>query len=99
MKENHEFFVYKREVRKMAEVVAKTNVRKAAGYLYFLDKDGNVARAKMSRAGRKKGKVKKEVVARPRVKKVSGYLYFIDKKGNVARAKMARGRKKAKRRR
>ncbi len=76
------------------EVVAKTNVRKAAGYLYFVDKDGNVARAKMSRAGRKKGKVKKEVVARSHVKKVSGYLYFIDKRGNVARAKMARGRKR-----
>jgi len=76
------------------DVIARTNVKKAAGYLYFLDKDGNVARAKMSRAGRKKGKVKKEVVARPKVKKASGYLYFVDKNGNVARAKMARGRKR-----
>ncbi len=78
----------------MAEVVARTNVKKESGYLYFIDKNGNVARAKMSRAGRKKGKTKKEVVAKPGIKKVSGYLYFIDKNGNVAKAKMARGRKR-----
>ena len=82
----------------MAEVVAKVGVRKAAGYLYFVDKRGNVARAKMSRAGRKKGKAKVEVVAKAGVKKQKGFLYFIDGKGNVARAKMARGRKGKKRR-
>ena len=65
----------------MAEVVAKVGVRKAAGYLYFVDKRGNVARAKMSRAGRKKGKAKVEVVAKAGVKKQKGFLYFIDKKG------------------
>lgn len=80
----------------MAEVVAKTGVKKHAGYLYFVDKKGNVARAAMSRAGRKKGKAKVEVVAKAGVKKVSGYLYFVDKHGNVARAKMARGRKAGK---
>ena len=85
----------------MAEVVAKVGVKKVKGYLYFVDKKGNVARAAMSRAGRKKGKAKVEVVAKVGVKKVPGYLYFIDGKGHVARAMMARGRKgkkKAKRR-
>lgn len=77
----------------MAEVVAKVGVKKVKGYLYFVDKKGNVARAAMSRAGRKKGKAKVEVVAKAGVKKVPGYLYFIDSKGNVCRAKMARGRK------
>ncbi|MEK6845152.1 MAG: hypothetical protein AABY26_00215 [Nanoarchaeota archaeon] len=77
----------------MAEVVAKTGVKKQSGWLYFVDKGGNVSRAMMSRAGRKKGKAKKEVVAKVGVKKQSGYLYFIDGKGNVCRAKMARGRK------
>lgn len=76
----------------MAEKVAKVGVKKQKGYLYFVDKKGNVARAKMSRAGRKKGKTKVEVVAKASVKKVSGYLYFIDKHGDVSRAKMARGR-------
>ncbi len=77
----------------MAEVVAKAGVKKQSGYLYFIDKKGDVARAKMSRKGRKKGKVKVEAVAKVGVKKQKGYLYFVDKKGNVARAKMARGRK------
>lgn len=79
----------------MAEVVSKSSVKKESGYLYFVDKNGNVARAKMSRAGRKKGKTRTEVVAKTGVKKVSGYLYFIDKNGNVSRAKMARGRKRS----
>ncbi|MBS3124272.1 hypothetical protein J4437_06595 [Candidatus Woesearchaeota archaeon] len=77
----------------MAEVVAKVGVKKEKGYLYFIDKKGNVSRAKMSRAGRKKGKAKVELVEKVGVKKEKGYLYFIDKKGNVAKAKMARGRK------
>ncbi|MBI4980292.1 hypothetical protein HZC30_01900 [Candidatus Woesearchaeota archaeon] len=82
----------------MAEVIAKVGVKKQKGWLYFLDKAGNVARALMSRAGRKKGKTKKEVVAKVGVKKQGGYLYFIDGKGNVCRAKMARGRAKKKKR-
>lgn len=36
----------------MAEKVAKVDVRKEAGYLYFVDKAGDVSRAKMAR-GRK----------------------------------------------
>ncbi|MBI2128920.1 hypothetical protein HYU07_01640 [Candidatus Woesearchaeota archaeon] len=75
----------------MAEQIAKVGVKKEKGYLYFVDKKGNVARAKMAR-GKKKGKAKIEVVAKCSIKKKSGYLYFIDKKGNVSAAKMARGR-------
>lgn len=82
----------------MAQVVAKTGVKKKSGFLYFIDKDGNVACAPMSRAGRTKGRVKKEVVARAGVKKEAGFLYFLDKSGNVCKAKMARGRKAKKRR-
>lgn len=80
----------------MAEVVAKVGVKREEGYLYFVDKKGNVGRAKMSRGGGKKGKAKQEVVAKVGVKKEPGYLYFLDKKGDVSRAKMARkaGKKK-----
>ena len=82
----------------MAEKVAKVGVKKQSGYLYFVDKHGNVARAKMSRGGRKKGKAKIEVVAKAGVKKKSGYLYFIDKSGDISCAKMSRGGRKKKRR-
>ncbi|MBS3101191.1 hypothetical protein J4204_03585 [Candidatus Woesearchaeota archaeon] len=82
----------------MAEKVAKVGVKKQAGYLYFVDKKGNVARAKMSRGGRKKGKAKVEVVAKAGVKKKGGYLYFIDKSGDISCAKMSRGGRKRRRR-
>ena len=87
-----------REVKSKMEKVAKVGVKKQAGYLYFVDKKGNVARAKMSRGGRKKGKAKIEVVAKAGVKKKSGYLYFIDKSGDISAAKMARGGRKRRRR-
>lgn len=79
----------------MAEKVAKVGVKKQKGFLYFLDKKGNVACAKMKRAGQKKSKP--EVIAKIGHKRAKGYLYFIDKAGDLARAKMARGGKKKKR--
>ena len=39
----------------MAEKVAKVGVKKEVGYLYFVDKKGNVGRAKMVR-GKKGGR-------------------------------------------
>jgi hypothetical protein len=75
----------------MAKQVAKVGVKKEKGYLYFVDKKGNVSRAKMAR-GKKKGKAKIELVEKVGIKKEKGYLYFIDKKGNISCAKMARGR-------
>ncbi len=77
----------------MAEKVAKVGVKKEKGYLYFVDKAGDVSRAKMARGGRKKGSTgKPEKVAKAGVKKDKGYLYFVDRNGDVSRAKMARGR-------
>ena len=78
----------------MAEKVAKVGIKRQKGYLYYVDKRGNVVETKMAR-GKKKGGGGK-VIAKPGVKKVKGYLYFIDKKGDVARAKMLRGGKKRK---
>lgn len=78
---------------KIAQKVAKAGVKRQEGYLYFVDKGGNVARAKMARGRKKGGKGKIEVVAKTSVKKEKGYLYFVDKQGDVSRAKMARGRK------
>ena len=38
----------------MAEKVAKVGVKKKSGYLYFIDKSGDISCAKMSRGGRKR---------------------------------------------
>ena len=37
----------------MAELVAKAGVKRQDGYLYFIDKQGDVSRVKMARGGRK----------------------------------------------
>ncbi|MBW2976453.1 hypothetical protein KY347_03330 [Candidatus Woesearchaeota archaeon] len=81
----------------MGKVIAKTGVKREKGYLYFLDKKGNVAKVQMKRAGRKTNK-KQTVVAKAGVKRKVGYLYYIDRKGNVCEAKMQRGGRKKKRR-
>ena len=39
----------------MAQKVAKTGVKRAEGFLYFIDKQGDVSRAKMARGGKKGG--------------------------------------------
>ncbi len=79
----------------MAQKVMKVGIKRRKGYLYYLDKKGNVAEAKMAR-GKKKGGGSK-VVCKCCVKKKKGYLYFIDKKGDVSCAKMVRGGRKKKR--
>ncbi|MBS3131208.1 hypothetical protein J4212_02130 [Candidatus Woesearchaeota archaeon] len=79
----------------MGSVIAKTGVKREKGYLYFLDKKGNVAKVQMKRAGKKTSKAQ-VVVAKAGIKRKSGYLYYIDSKGNVCEAKMQRGRKRAK---
>ncbi|MGM0568209.1 MAG: hypothetical protein ACQESB_03205 [Elusimicrobiota bacterium] len=73
------------------EKVAKAGVEKKGGYLYYVDKQGDIAEVKMARGGKRKGNPKK--VAKTGVTKEKGYLYFVDKDGDVGRTKMARGRK------
>ncbi len=80
----------------MAEKVMKVGIKRAKGYLYYLDKQGDVSCAKMARGGKKGGGPKK--VAKCGIKRKEGYLYFIDKRGDVSCAKMKRGGKKAKKR-
>jgi two-component system response regulator HupR/HoxA len=73
----------------MATIVAKTGIKREKGWLYFLDKQGDVSRARMARGGSKAPKGRQKV-ARCGVDREDGFLYFIDKKGNVAKVKMAR---------
>ncbi len=80
----------------MAEKVCKAGVKRVKGYLYFIDKQGDVSCAKMARGKSKGGHPKK--VAKCGIKKKAGYLYFVDKHGDVSCAKMVRGGKKKKKR-
>lgn len=76
----------------MATKVTKCGIKREKGYLYFIDKAGDVSKAKMARGKQKGGKPQK--VAKVGVKKQKGYLYFVDKQGDVSMAKMVRGGKK-----
>ena len=83
----------------MAAKVARAGVERESGWLYYLDKKGNVSRVRMARGGGKVRKTKPQVVAKVGVEREEGFLYFIDKDGDVSRAKMARagrGRSKPK---
>ena len=77
----------------MAEKIAKAGVKREKGWLYYLDKQGDVSRAKMARGGTH-SRSKPEKIAKTGVRREEGYLYFIDKQGDVSRAKMARRGKK-----
>ena len=70
----------------MAQKVSKVGVKREEGFLYFIDKQGDVSRAKMARGGKKGGKPEK--VTKVGLKKEKGYLYYLDKKGDISRAKM-----------
>ena len=65
----------------MAQKVEKTGVKREEGYLYYIDKQGDVSRAKMARGGKKGGKPEK--VKKVGIKKEKGYLYFLDKQDNL----------------
>jgi len=80
----------------MAEKVKKLGIKRQKGYLYFVDKKGDVSCAKMARGKKKGGSPKK--VEKCGIKKKKGYLYFIDKKGDVSCAKMKRGGTRKKKR-
>ena len=79
----------------MAQKVAKAGVKRQKGYLYYLDKQGDISRAKMARGGSKGGRPEK--VQKVGIKREEGYLYFIDKQGDVSRAKMVRGGRRRRR--
>ncbi len=70
----------------MAEKVQKVGITRKSGFLYYIDKQGDISRAKMARGGKKGGKTEK--VEKLGIKKSKGFLYFLDKKGDVSRAKM-----------
>ncbi len=78
----------------MAQKVLKLGVKREKGYLYFIDKNGDVSCALMARGKKKGGKPKK--VATAGIEKKDGYLYFLDKQGDISCAKLVRGGKKKK---
>jgi len=76
----------------MAEKLINTAISREEGYLYFIDKQGDISRVKMARG--RKGRGSPEKVKQVGLKREAGCLYFIDKAGDILKAKLMRGRKK-----
>ncbi len=81
------------------KVVCKhPDLKRESGYLYFVNKKGNLARAKMARGGgKKKSKPKQEVLHKCGIEREQGMLYYVGKDMCVMKTKMAKpGAKKKK---
>jgi hypothetical protein len=85
----------------MATIVANTGIKREKGWLYYVDKQGDVSRTRMARGGGKVPRGRPQKVAKCGIDREDGFLYFIDKRGNVSKVRMARsarrGRKPARR--
>jgi len=69
-----------------AEKVAKCGVTREGGWLYYIDKQGNIARSRMVRGGQKATSQDRiEIVASPGITRDDNYIYFMDDDGDVAR--------------
>lgn len=87
---------------KIIERVINDKIEKEKGYLYFIDKEGDVSRICMGRQvplfntckDIPKEKNKPEKVLLLKLKIEPSFLYYIDKGGYICKTKMARGGKK-----
>jgi len=72
------------------ELVQKTNLKRKTGWMYFLDKAGDICRGKMGALIQVNPAkyAQPEKVIRLGIKREKGYLYFIAKDGYVYRTKM-----------
>jgi len=67
----------------MAKKLVKLGIERDSDFIYYIDKNGDVARA--PRRG-KSGK--KSVVAKVGLKREKGFLYFVDAAGDISCAPM-----------
>ncbi len=79
----------------MAKKVFKSGIKREKGFLYFVDKKGNVCKVKMARGG-SGGRGGPVVLVKAGIKREEGHLYFVDKQGDVSCVAMSRGGRKKK---
>jgi len=89
------FYSLTEEENKMAKKIYKAGVKRETGFLYYIDKKGNICKVKMARGG-SGSKAKPVIIVKAGVKREEGHLYFLDKQGDVSCVKMSRGGRKKK---
>lgn len=75
-----------------SEKVETLKVEREKGYLYFIDKQGDVSRVKRAKSRADKGAKMHEKMKEVGLKKEKGYLYYLDSEGDVSRSPMKRGK-------
>ena len=80
----------------MSKIIKQTDVKREAGYLYFISKNGDLYKVRMARRGQKLSKKEKEwiLVEKLGIKKRNGHLYYLDKNGNICEASHVLERKR-----
>ena len=81
------------EAANYAKKVFIAGVKREQGWLYYLDKNCNVARSRIVGGGRRRRQGNKiEVIIKTDIGcREDGFLYYIDKQGDVSRTKISRG--------
>ncbi len=77
----------------LAELKSRCVERKK-GYLYFIDKEGDISCVAMARSRTDKGPKVHEKILVLKIQKEKGFLYYLDKDGCVAKSPMKRKSKK-----
>ena len=72
------------------ELILKTNIKRESGWIYFIDKDGDICRGRMCGIIQRNPLkyAKPERILKLGIKREKGYLYFIDKDANVKRDRL-----------
>lgn len=90
------------------EVVHESKIQREKGYLYYIDKVGDISRVRFERKQPAlyntckdipKEENKPEKVLKLKLKRDPNYLYYIDKNGNISRCRKAASGRKPKARR
>lgn len=75
----------------MSERIMRAGIMREKNWLYYLDSNLNVCRAKMVHGRRKEPASRPELILRTELKRDPKYLYYVDKTGDISRVLACRG--------
>ncbi len=69
-----------------ATIIHRSGIVRKPGFLYYIDKQGDISCCQMKQGKRAAGKPSK--VLRSGIWKTKGFLYFVSKQGHICRMRM-----------
>ena len=77
----------------MNEKISETKIKREKGWLYYLDKGGDISACPISK-GRESFKHLAKKILKLGVKREKGFLYFIDKEGYLCKSETNKSQRK-----